>query len=387
MFKPCSYSIYQKGKALKTAGIVAEFNPFHTGHKYLLDKVREKGFTHILVCLSSDITQRGDIAIFDRHKRAECAIRCGADLVVELPVPFSMSSAEIFAKKALEILKKIGIDALFFGSETDDKNALINAAQFSRTIKCNKDIKTFLKSGESYPSAVYKTAVKLIGCEAAKAFKDPNSTLAIEYINALGDTSFFPVIRTVPHDGEPHEDFAPASFIRKGIINKDNDVYKYLPYRIKDLAAADIKNTERAVLLSLYQKNTDELSSCYDINDDLAHRIFNALRTAKSYEELISGIKTKAYTMARIKRCVFNAYLGITKSDITLTPYIRPLAANEKGKEIMSSAKCEMSPSLKELSENHPRLCELSEASHRLFDMSTNYPTGQSEYSKRLVIN
>lgn len=370
---------------MKTAGIVAEFNPFHTGHEYLLRKVRENGYSHIIVCLSSDITQRGDIAVFDRHVRAACAASCGADLVIELPVPFSMSCAEIYAKKAVWILKKIGIDALFFGSETEDKNALFKAAGAVKELKNSNAVKQLLRSGESYPGAVSKAAEKLLDSESAKVFKSPNSTLAVEYINALGDVPFFPVLRTFPHDSVNGGNYASALFIREGIANGSKEVYRFLPYKADGFAVSSIKNIDRAILLSLYGKDVKKLLNYHDINEDLAHRICNALHTAKSYHDLISGIKTKAYTMARIKRCVLNAYLGITQNDISLPPYIRPLAANERGKEIMSAARCEMSPSLKELSKTHPRLCELSEASHRLFDISTDYPSGQSEYSKPFV--
>ena len=370
---------------MKTAGIVAEFNPFHTGHEYLLKKVRENGYSHILVCLSSDITQRGDIAVFDRHTRAACAVSCGADLVVELPVPFSMSSAEIYAEKAIWILKRIGIDALFFGSETEDKKALSKAAATTNELKDSDTVKDLLRSGESYPGAVSKAAEKLLDSESANVFKSPNSTLAIEYINALGSTPFIPVSRTFPHDGEQGDNYASASFIRKGILSGSNEVYRFLPYKADGIAFSDIQNIQRAILLSLYRKDVKELLKYHDINDDLAHRIYNSLRTAKSYDDLLIGIKTKAYTMARIKRCLLNAYLGITPSDISLTPYIRPLAANEKGKEILSASGCEMSPSLKELSKKYSRLCELSEASNRLFDMSTDRPSGQSEYTKPFI--
>ncbi len=370
---------------MKIAGIVAEFNPFHTGHKYLLDSVRDMGFSHIAVCLSSDITQRGDIAFFDKRTRAVCALKNGADLVLELPFPFSMSCAETYAKKSVKILKYVGINALVFGSETTDKSLLLKAAQLSDTFKESNKIKKLLKDGKSYPSAFYSAVKDELGESAAQIFKSPNSMLGIEYIKALNDTPFYPVLRTVPHDSENMEQYASASKIRKEISNGNEKVLKYLPYSAKDFAFSDIRKIERSIIFSLCKMTKPKLMEISDINEDIASRLLNASKQAASYNELINLSKTKAYTMSRIKRCILNAYLGVTKNDLLLTPYVRPIAANDSGIEILSNAPKKAETSLKMLEKTYPRLCRFSYLTSRLFDLCCEEPSAANEYTKPFI--
>lgn len=370
---------------MRIAGVVAEFNPFHTGHKYLLDSIRDMGFSHIAVCLSSDITQRGDIAFFDKRTRAVCALKNGADLVLELPFPFSMSCAETYAQKSVKILKNVGIDALVFGSETTDKDLLLQAAQLSESLKESDKIKAVLKSGKSYPDAFYIAVKDEIGESAAQIFKSPNSTLGIEYIKALNGTPFYPVLRTVPHDSENMEEYASASKIRNEISNGNEEALKYLPYSAKDFAVSDIRKIERAIIFSLCKMTKSELLEISDINEDIASRLFKASKHSTSYDELINLSKTKAYTMSRIKRCILNAYLGVSKSDLLLTPYMRPIAANDRGIEILSNAPKKSQTSLKELEKTYPRLCSFSYLTSRLFDMCCKEPSAANEYTEPFI--
>lgn len=370
---------------MKIAGVVAEFNPFHTGHKYLLDNIRNMGFSHIAVCLSSDITQRGDIALFDKRTRAVCALKNGADLVLELPFPFSASCAEIYAHKSVEILKAVGIDALVFGSETADKDLLLKAAKLSDTLKNSDKIKMLLKNGKSYPDAFYSAVEDELGESAEQIFKRPNSTLAVEYIKSLGSTPFYTVLRTVPHDSDQAEEYACASKIRSEILNGSKEILKYLPYQANNFAFSDIKRIERSVIFSICKMTKSKLMSFFDINEDIASRLLNASKHAASYDDLISLSKTKAYTMSRIKRCVLNAYLGVKKSDLFLSPYLRPIAANDRGIEILSNAPQKAETSLKALEKKHPRLCRFSYLTSRLFDLCCEKPKGVNEYTEPFI--
>lgn len=370
---------------MKIAGVVAEFNPFHTGHKYLLDRVRDLGFSHIAVCLSSDITQRGDIAFFDRRTRAVCAVKNGADLVLEIPFPFSMSCAETYAQKSVEILKAVGIDALVFGSETTDKALLLQAAKLSDALKDSDKIKNLLKDGKSYPDAFYTAAKDELGESAAQIFKSPNSTLGIEYIKALDGTPFHTVLRMVAHDSEQAGEYASASKIRNELACGSEEILKYLPYPAKDLAFSDIRNIERSIIFSLCQTTKSELMNFSDINEDLASRISKASKQATSYDQLINLSKTKAYTMSRIKRCILNAYLGVTQNDLSLAPYVRPIAANDRGIEILSNAPKKSETSLKTLEKTYPRLCRFSYLTSRLFDLCCEKPTGANEYTQPFI--
>ncbi len=370
---------------MRIAGVIAEFNPFHTGHKYLLDSIRALGFSHIAVCLSSDITQRGDIAFFDKRTRAVCALKNGADLVLELPFPFSMSCSEIYAQKSVEILKSVGIDALVFGSETSDENMLLKAAEISSSLKESDNIKQLLKDGKSYPDAFYSAVKHEFGEQTAQIFNSPNATLGIEYIKALGKTPFYPVLRTIPHDSEEVGKYACASKIRSELSNGSENALKYLPYEAKGFEFSDIKKVEGAIIFSLCKKTESELLNICDINEELASRIQTASKQASNYNELISLVKTKNYTMSRIKRCILNAYLGVTKDDLSLVPYVRPIAATDRGIEILSAAPKKTETSLKALEKTHPRLCRFSYLTSKLFDLCCKNPSGANEYTKPFI--
>lgn len=357
------------------ASIISEYNPFHNGHKYQIQKAREKGASHIVSIMSGNVVQRGDTAIYSKHYRARQALLGGADLVIELPTPFCISSAEGFAKNGVYIADAIGSDSLCFGCECDDSELLYKASEFSSKLsdfgnsRESEVLKGFLKEGNSYPLALFKTAETIYNKQIAEIFKGPNNVLAIEYLKALNNTNMkpMPVLRKGPYhdDNTLYGDFACASKIREllksGFIDE-----RLLPYKADFDTIRDIKNMERGILFSLNKMSREELIKVPDCNKDIADRIIKALRISKSYDELIFNIKTKAFTLARIRRVIMYAVLGIKSSDFELVPYARILAFNDRGAEILSKAKwlskIDISTSLKELelkSENNKRLAQL----------------------------
>lgn len=356
--------------------IICEYNPFHNGHKYQINKAREKGATHIVSIMSGDVVQRGDVAIYSKHYRAKQAILNGADLVVELPAPFCIASAEGFAKSGVYIADSLGSDCLCFGCECDDLDLLTKAAELSRILaesdgksKESEQVKKLLKEGNSYPAALSKTAELCSGRQAADILSGPNNILAVEYLKAIKDTGInpMPILRKGAghNDDVMHEDYASASKIREllksGLID-----HGLLPYKENYAELRDIKNMEKGILFSLIKMGKKKLREVPDCSGDLADRIAKALKTSKSYDELILNSKTKAFTLARIRRVIMYAVLGIKSSDFELIPYARVLAFNDRGTEILSKAKrlgkIDISASLKELehkSENNKRLAEL----------------------------
>lgn len=355
--------------------IISEYNPFHNGHKYQIQKARKQGATHIAAIMSGNVVQRGDVAIYSKHYRAKQAVLNGADLVIELPAPFCISSAEGFAKSGVYIADALGSDSLCFGCECDDLNVLLKAAEFSKGLlesneksKVTETVKKLLKEGNSYPAALSKTAKMLAGNQVAEVFDGPNNVLAIEYLKALENTKInpMPILRRgAGHNDETvNGDFASASKIRELLKNGLLDE-SLLPYSA-DYEIRDIRNMEKGILFSLIKMGKKNLKEVPDCNNDLADRIVKAIKTSKSYDELILNTKTKAFTLARIRRVIMYAVLGIKKSDFELTPYARVLALNDRGTEILSHAKklekIDISTSLKELevkSENNKRLAEL----------------------------
>lgn len=376
--------------------IICEYNPFHNGHKYQIEKAREKGSTHIVSIMSGDVVQRGDVAIYSKHFRARQAILNGTDLVIELPAPFCISSAEGFAKSGVYIANALGSDCLCFGCECDDLDALSKASELSLKLAESEQVKKLLKEGNSYPAALSKTVEMFSGGQAADILSGPNNILAVEYLKAIKDTNInpMPMLRKGAghNDDVTHGEYASASKIREfllkgGLLNHD-----LLPYNENYSELRDIKNMEKGILFSLIKMGKKKLREVPDCSGDLADRIAKALKISKSYDELIASSKTKAFTLARIRRVIMYAVLGIKSSDFELAPYARVLAFNDRGTEILSKAKrlgkIDISASLKELehkSANNKRLAELDTRTSDFARMCQSIMSDEpNEYSVRI---
>lgn len=291
-------------------GIICEFNPFHMGHKHLIDAVRQKG-DGVICVMSGNVVQRGEFAVMNKFERAKKALENGADLVLELPAPYALMSAKGFAKYAGQIIKATGIiDTLAFGCECDDSNMLIDAANAVR--ENDTLIKQYLESGMSYPAARRAAT----GCDVLDA---PNNILAVEYISEI-DLPFMPVKRIGKgHDSDDGE--YSASAIRQNMSLDD---------------ICSLKNCEVAVLSRLRTMTAEDFLKIDDVSEGLENRIVDAVRGASSLEEVYDKIKTKRYTHSRIRRIILKAYLGITSEYTVDVPYIRILGFNENGKEHLS---------------------------------------------------
>jgi predicted nucleotidyltransferase len=335
---------------MRVCGVIAEFNPFHNGHKYLLEKIREKGFDYIVAVMSGNFVQRGETAFLEKHLRTEQALLNGVDLVVELPLPYAVSSAEKFATGSVSILDSLGIvDSLCFGSECGDIAVLLKIAEIDSKGK----ISEYLKDGITYASAFEKLVENELGADYSAVLSEPNNILAIEYIKALNrlESDIKPI--TVKRVGASHNsmkpegDYCSASFIRENAgINNISDYLPDTAYEIikkateEKLCPVFLENNERAVLSFLRKCDKDYFSLLPDISEGIENRLYSAIREACSLEELYSLIKTKRYTLTRIKRLVLNAYLGVTSDYYdSLPPYIRVLGFNEKGRSVLKEAK------------------------------------------------
>lgn len=349
---------------MKTAAIICEYNPFHYGHKYLIDKTREAGATHIAAVMSGNFTQRGDVAVFDKYVRAKTALENGIDLVIELPAMYSLSAAEGFAAGSVGIVESLGcVDMLSFGSESGELAALKEASGACDYALHTEEFFGLMKSGKSYPAALAEVVRELYTDDVSEILQSPNNTLAIEYLNALDSIGSTIEPFTVAREGAAHDSaeegrFVSASLIRKMICGGE-DYSRYAP--AVDAPSADIKRLERAILARLRAMRREELEQLYDGANGLAERLHKAVRKARTLEELYFLTKTKRYTLARIRRAVLCGFLGLNKGQL-LTPnaYIRVLGMNARGREILSAAKCALpvDTSLKALSKT-------SRAAHR----------------------
>jgi len=342
---------------MKISGIICEYNPFHNGHLYHIQETRRNGATHIVVVMSGNFTQRGDVSIIDKHDRAKLAVRHGADLVIELPVLNSLSSAENFASGAVWILSSLGcVDELSFGSECGDVGKLLKALEDVEYIALFKtdEIRSIMEKGYTYPKAL-NSVMRGSFPESADVISKPNNMLAIEYLRALKKFASpiepFTVMRIkAPHDSmESYEDFASATYIRENILlnGRDFAFSDYMPSEWAELISdaintgriASLKTLERVILYKLRTSAPEEIAEVNDVGQGLENRIYSA-RMSSSLEELLFTIKTKRYTMARLKRIIMSLLIGIKKEDtLNMPPYARILALNERGSEILAQSK------------------------------------------------
>ena len=335
---------------MNICGIICEYNPFHNGHKHHIEQTKKEfGATHIVAVMSGNFTQRGDVALVDKYKRAETALKNGVDLVIELPVAYALGSAEQFAQGAVHLLNALGcVDTLSFGSECGDISKLKEAAGAVVYTRESEEFHNLMKNGMAYPAALQKAMGKFYTDDVPETLATPNNSLAVEYIKALDEIGSFIKPVTVkrfiaPHDSEINKssDILSASQIRK-IISEKGDISQYAPEC--DLSnTASLSNIEVAILSKLRTMSQSELEKTPNVLMGLENRIYRAVSVASSLNELYLLIKTKRYTIARIRRIILSAFLGITKNDLKIKPsYVRILGMNGKGKEILGAAKCDL---------------------------------------------
>lgn len=338
---------------VKSAAIIAEYNPFHNGHQYLIDQLRNRGYDHIAAIVSGSFVQRGDIALFSKFDRAEMALACGIDLVAELPVHWALSTANNFAFGGVSIAKNLAADALAFGSECGDLSVLRDTALMIENDDIKEYLRSNLKRGVSFAAARQQAIERVFG--ANTALQNPNDTLAIEYIASANRLHFEPEFIAIARAGAEHDSdahsgsFAAASairnFIRKG---KTEQALTFLPEPCRDIVkrciaaehVADITRLETAILAKLRTMPLEAFRSLPDISEGLDNRIYLLSRTATSLEQLYFSIKTKRYPLARIRRIVLSAFLGIDSTQFGRSPgYIRVLAANARGLAMLERAR------------------------------------------------
>lgn len=342
-------------KIMKTYGIICEYNPFHNGHAYQIEQTRkETGATHIVAVMSGNFVQRGEPALVDKFKRAEIAVQNGADLVIEMPVQYSLSSAEFFARSGIMLLGSLRcVDGVSFGSESGDIGELQKCADAVMKVSTQENLKPLISQGMSYPQAVQQLVALDQGPALAEVLDSPNNILAVEYLKSLKllqldkITPFTVKREGAGHDSEkPEGNIASGEYIRR-LIDDGEDFSAYVPKEtLEAVNAYDdrdslcwFENLERIILFRLRTMTPPELASLPDMDQGLLNRIFQASRVAVSLEDLLEKVKTKAYTMARIKRILCSALLGVRAEDLRVPPvYGRILALNDRGAEILKMA-------------------------------------------------
>ena len=332
---------------MRVAGIVAEYNPFHLGHAWHLSRTRALlGPDSGAVCvMSGHWVQRGDCAIADKWTRTALALAGGADLVIELPTPWAMASAESFARGAVGLLAATGVvDTLSFGSEDGDLSPLQAAAAALDAPDYPQKLRAALDRGLSFPAARQEAA----GCSCLST---PNNNLGVEYLralNALGSaiTPMTVERRGAGHDSTGHLDgFASASHIR-ALLREDSTAEAAPLLPVGSLEAlgepASLTWAERAVLARLRTMGEGDWAALPDSGaaEGLPARLVRTAREARTLEEFYTLAKTKRYTHARLRRLAVGAFLGLKKEDRpTAVPYVRVLGLNERGQGLLKQMK------------------------------------------------
>lgn len=325
-------------------GIICEFDPLHSGHARLLSHARAMGADAVICAMSGNFTQRGSFAALDKRARAEMAVRCGADLVVELPTVWAMSPAETFARGGVQLLALTGVDTLLFGSECGELSALRRLADCLDS-PAFADRLTAADSGATFAVRRQRAAAALLGDADAALLESPNNTLAVEYLRALRHTHSAMTPCTLrregaSHDGAPEGDTASASFLRELLRQgRGEAACAYMPTPAADvlrreLAAGRIADgalCERAILVRLRAMTEADWRPYDPGNEGLYHRLYQASRDACTVAEMLSAAKTKRYPLARLRRMVLSAYLQLPPAPERV-PYLRVLAATAAGR-------------------------------------------------------
>ena len=372
---------------MKTAGIICEYNPFHNGHKYHIEKTKE--FTDRIVCImSGNFVQRGGVAMCDKFSRAKAAVVSGADLVIELPAVFASRSAEFFAYGAVSILNAAGIiNCLSFGSED------MNIPDFSETDSFKELLSIKLKEGLSFPKARAEAAFE---SEGVVLPSKPNDILGFEYKKAINKLNskieIIPVKRMFQeyHSTVPEGKFASATYIREN----PEDLKQYVPHSVynilKNADFSDFSTYETMVLSHLRTIHPNVLAETADCSEGLENRIISeAIKCSGDYE-LIENIKTKRYTSGRIERIIANSLLGIKNKGYE-PEYIRVLALNNTGKELLKEIKSKSTlPVITNLSKQQidSEALDIDIKAGNLFSLTTKNKSGGMDFVKSpAVIN
>lgn len=340
---------------MRTAGIIIEYNPLHAGHLYQLEETRRilGQDTAIIGVMSGDFVQRGDFAIVGRQARAKAAVESGVDLVLELPLPWAVGSAERFADGGVAALAATGVvDRLVFGSECGDAAALERVASVLLSEGFPALLKQELSTGVSFAAARQQAVERMATSEDAALLAQPNNILGVEYCKSLlrRESAIRPL--TIQrkgagyHETEPEAELPSATMLRQLLRSGERE--KALTRMAPAMRAAFeeearlgrapvlLETCERAILARLRSMSEADFAALDEGREGLYHRLYEASRTAAGLEEILESAKTKRYAYARLRRMVLWAWLGMTPKDFPEEiPYLRVLAANETGRELL----------------------------------------------------
>ena len=326
---------------MDAVGVVCEFDPLHRGHERLLRRAGESG--RVLVCaMSGNFTQRGGAACVEKFARAEMAVRCGADLVVELPTPWAMATAEKFADGGVSLLAQCGVKTLYFGSECGDTDALWATAEALLRADVHRAIRLEMDGGLPYAAARQAVLERETGLGALLA--QPNNTLAVEYLKAIRRRGLAADAATVRREDGGHHGSASASHIRALLAaGQEAKAFALMPPQAADILGREMKKgldpvdparLERAMLARLRLMNEHDFASYDSGGEGLYRRVYRAVQEGGSLGDILTRATTKRYPTARVRRMLWAVFLSLEAPGEDI-PYVRILAATEAGRRLL----------------------------------------------------
>ena len=351
---------------MKTVGIIAEYNPFHTGHEYQITYTKEKlGADFVVVAMSGDFVQRGTPALFSKYTRAKMALLCGADLVLELPVSVSTASAELFAKGGVQLLDSLGvIDELCFGSECGDAQALMELAEIftEEPVEFKSALRQNLKNGLAFPKArsMAIAAVLPDSHKFQQLLSSPNNILGIEYCKAIlrEHSAITPV--AIKREGNAYHEntlsensFPSASAIRNALFNPHTDrdsllklSRQFLPPSCQELFLQTIQeglflgesDFDLLYRYCLLQETEENLCTYLDMSPSLTRRVLACKNQYETFSQFTLLLKTKEITHTRIQRALLHILLHIQDTPATI-PYARVLGFRKSSSALLNKIK------------------------------------------------
>lgn len=356
-------------------GVIAEYNPFHNGHLYHLNKVKEMfKDAYLILVLIGNFTQRGEISIINKWDKTKIALDHGYDLVVELPFLFATQSANYYAKGAISILNYLKCDYLVFGSESNDVKMLEEVVDLTNNDNYENLVKKYIDKGINYPLACSLALKEISGITIDK----PNDVLALEYVRNIKQTKSkikpISIKRTNDyHEEEINKEITSATSIRKNIDNKKL-IIKAMPKEV--MKYIDKIDYDKYFNFIKYQIiNSNDLSCYLDVDEGIENKLKKAINDAKDINDLILKVKSKRYSYNKIQRMLLHIVCKIKKEDNDLTiKYLRILGLSNKGKSILKEIKNEINiPIITKYKKEYDNLFKMDFKANNVYSLLTNY--------------
>ncbi len=379
-----NYQKQEKRDNMASVGIIAEYNPFHNGHLYQIQKIKEKyPDDTIIIAMSGNFTQRGEPAIIDKWERTNLAIENGADLVVEIPYIFATQSADYFSYAGITLLEKLKVDKLIFGSESNNLEDLTEIAKAELEQKdFDKLVKIYVKLGNNYPTALSLALKDLTG----KEISTPNDILGITYIKTILKHNYNIKPYSIKRNNSYHEEnltgtISSATAIRKNIDNLEKIKNTVPRNTYKVLSTKQLHKREDYFSYLKYKIITeDNLEKYHLVDKTLSDKLKKEILNCNNYEELIQKVKSKHQTYSKISRALIQILCNNKSNQEHLT-YIRLLGFNTKGKNYLNKHKKEISlPIISKIDKEKDQILELELNTTKIYTLP--YKNSKEEFKK-----